>query len=308
MSAGWVAGGVRAHALLSRRLGATGARDLALAAGLDDAVRRLADGPYGRGLRPGMDLPAIEHAVGAGLLWQLRVLAGWQPRAGAQVVRLLAGWFVLANIVDHARELAGADHAPVYRLGALDNGWSHLAGTASAAALRAGLAESPWGDPGGTSASAIALAGQVSWAARVADGVPVAADWAAGALALVAARVWFAGAEHPPDAVAARVADLLGVDPRGQESLAEFAAALRPRARWALSDVVEPERLWLAEAGWWARLERDGGSLTRATTFGAAPLAGCVALLAVDAWRVRAALQMVAAPGADGSVVFDALV
>jgi hypothetical protein len=307
MSAAWVAGGVRARALLGRRLGAGGARDLATALDLDDAIRRLTDGPYGRDLRPGLPLTDIEHAIGASLLWQLRVLAGWQPRAGAQIVRTLAGWFALANIVDHARELAGGDAASPYRLGALDTSWSRLAGTTSPAQLRAALALTPWGDPGGTSPAAIALACQLGWAARVAGGVPAAAEWAAGAVALLAARAWFADDHAPPESAAGRVSCMVGADPRASGSLVEFAAALWPQARWALSGVAGPDELWRAEAGWWAGLERDGFDLIRGSTFGGEQLTGCVALLAVDAWRVRAALQVTMTPGTHGLAVFDAL-
>lgn len=308
MSAAWVAGGVRARALLGRRLGSGGARELAGAPSLDDALRQLVDGPYGRGLRPGLGLVEVERALGGSLLWHLRVLAGWQPRAGAQIVRALAGWFVLANIVDHARYLAGEPAVPPYRLGALDTGWSRLAGTATPAQLRVSLAASPWGDPDGTSPAAVALACQLTWAARVAGEAPDAADWAAGAVALLVARIWFTGDQRPPDAVAARSADLLGTDPRASGSLPEFVAALRPEARWALSDVDDAEQLWQAEAGWWARLQRDGRALTRGTAFGGAQLTGCVALLAADVWRVRAALQVAAVPGAEALAVFDAVV
>lgn len=307
MSAAWVAGGVRARALLGRRLGADAAHELAAAPDLDSALRQLADGPYGRDLRPGLAMAEIERAIGAGLLWQLRVLAGWQPRAGAQIVRALAGWFVLANVLDHARALAGEPVTAPYRLGALDIGWTRLATTTTAAQLRAALTRSPWGDPGDTSLAAIALAGRLRWAAWAMGIAPTAAEWAAGALALMAAGAWFADERPPPDTAAEQVAALLGTDPRASGSIAEFAGRARPRARWALRDTTHADQLWRAEAGWWARLEADGRTMTRGAAFGGEQLAGCVALLAVDAWRVRAALQVVGTPGADGLAVFDAL-
>lgn len=308
MRAAWVAGGVRARALLGRRIGADGIRALAGAPSLDRALSQLMGGPYGRDLRPGLPLSRVEHAVGACLLWQLRVLAGWQPRAGVRIVRTLAGWFVLANIVDHARRLADAAVPRPYRLGALDTGWSRLSATTTPAQLRAMLGASPWGDPGGTSPATIALACELGWATRVATEVPDAAEWAIGAAALVAARAWFAEEVRPPARAAERAARLLGADPSAGGSLAEFAGALRQSARWALSDVDTPDQLWRAEARWWARLASDGLAMTRGTTFTGAHLTGCVALLAVDAWRVRAALQVVATPGVDALAVFDALV
>lgn len=307
MSAAWVAGGVRARALLARRLGTAGADRLAHTADLDQALAQLADGPYRRGLRPGLALPEIEHAIAASLLWQLRVLAGWQPRAGAEIVRVLAGWFVLTNVIGHVRRLHGAPAEEPYRLGALDAGWSLLAGTASPEQLRAGLSASVWGDPGGTSPAQIALAARLRWASLVAGSVPAAAAWALGAAALVAATAWFACDERPADPAAIRAAAVLGTDPRAAGSLGEFAAAVRPDARWALTGVTNAEDLWRAEAGWWARLTRDGATLVHGSRFGGRQLTGCVALLAADAWRVRAALQVVAAPGAEALAVFDAL-
>ncbi|MBF6299017.1 hypothetical protein IU459_15905 [Nocardia amamiensis] len=108
MIAAWVAGTVRARTLLDRRLGTPRTRELAALPSLSAAQRVLLDSPYRRGIRPGQDLAETEHALAAALLWHLRVLAGWQPRAGARTVRLLAGGFEVANIVDHAHALSGA--------------------------------------------------------------------------------------------------------------------------------------------------------------------------------------------------------
>ncbi|MGH3117421.1 MAG: hypothetical protein ACRDQ2_09975, partial [Gaiellales bacterium] len=104
MTGAWVAGGVRASALLRRRVGRIGVLALAGQPSLDDAIRTLADGPYAHDLRLGMSLAEAERGVASALLWQLRVLAGWQPPTGADVVRLLAGWFEVANVVEHIRE------------------------------------------------------------------------------------------------------------------------------------------------------------------------------------------------------------
>jgi hypothetical protein len=64
-----------------------------------------------------------------------------------------------------------------------------------------------------------------------------------------------------------------------------------------LSDVVEPGDLWRAEARWWARVEQEGGALTRHPSPGHERVVGAVALMAVDAWRVRAALERAASGG-----------
>ena len=193
MGAGWVAGTVRAHALLSRRVGVPEARRLAGLGSTDAVVRDLVPGPYGREL-PGCRTAAeVESAVGAAVLWHLRVLAGWLPGAGARTIRLLAGWFEIVNTVDHARGLAGAtdDPPPPYRLGALATAWPRLAATTSPAGLRAELARSAWGDPGAEDPAAIAIAMAVAGASRVADLVPEVADLAAGAAALQVAREVF---------------------------------------------------------------------------------------------------------------------
>lgn len=93
MGAGWVAGVTRARAMLSRCLGASGAQDVAGAATLDDALRYLGSTPYRHDLGSEAGLADAQRAVSTTLLWHLRVLAGWQPRAGAAAVRLLASGF-----------------------------------------------------------------------------------------------------------------------------------------------------------------------------------------------------------------------
>lgn len=143
MSGAWVAGVTRARALVRRRLGESGTRRLGRAETFEAAVEALAGTPYGHDVRPGQDRDAAAHAVAATLLWHLRVLAGWVPPGGADVMRLLARWFEIAN-VDAA--LAGRDAR--FRLGALATSWPRLEQAGTPQALRAGLASSAWGDPG----------------------------------------------------------------------------------------------------------------------------------------------------------------
>jgi hypothetical protein len=75
--------------------------------------------------------------------------------------------------------------------------------------------------------------------------------------------------------------------------------------------VRDPADLWTAEARWWARLRADGARLLAEPGFGPHAAIGAVALLAVDAWQVRAALEAVARAGGPASAtvaeVFDAL-
>ena len=148
MSAGWVAGAVRARAMSRRRVGAVAARDLAGRPSLELAVDSLADGPYGHDVRPGQTLSQAQHAVSATVLWNMRVLAGWLPTGASQIMRLLAGGFEVANVDEHLRELDGRAVEPPFHLGSLATTWQSAARAPTAADLRTVLARSPWGDPG----------------------------------------------------------------------------------------------------------------------------------------------------------------
>jgi hypothetical protein len=127
VSAGWVAGSVRARALAQRRLGAGAARTLAASSSLEVALAALAASPYRQEVRPGQRLAEAQRAVAATLLWHLRVLAGWLPREGADMLRLLAGWFEVANVDELLHRLAGGEAEEPFRLGALATAWPRLA-------------------------------------------------------------------------------------------------------------------------------------------------------------------------------------
>lgn len=282
MSVGWVAGSVRARALARRRMGRAAARALAASPSLDAAVATLAATPYRHDVHPGQDLAEAQRGVAATLLWHLRVLAGWLPREGADTMRLLVAWFEIANVEDLLHRLAGGAAEEPFRLGTLATAWPRLERARSPAELRTTLATSRWGDPGAETPWAVMVGMRLSWAARLAAAVDRAAAWAAGAAALLG-----------PAALAAT-------------SLPELLDRLPARARWALLGVAGLDELWQAEARWWTRVERDGFELLRATGQGPAPVLGAVAVLGVDAWRVRAALEL-AARGGRPLEVFDAL-
>jgi hypothetical protein len=72
-----------------------------------------------------------------------------------------------------------------------------------------------------------------------------------------------------------------------------------------MDGVTSPEDMWRAESGWWARVEADGRELLRRSSFGPEPVVGAIAVMAADAWRVRAALHAAALGGAIEA--FDAL-
>jgi hypothetical protein len=299
MSARSVGAVVRARAAASRRVGAGRVPSLAASSGLQEALSQLATGPYGHDVRPGQPLSRAQHEVYATLLWNLRVLAGWLPPEGAQAMRLLAGWAEIANVEALLRQLDGErDLPPAYRPGSLATAWPRLAASTDRAGLRRELAATAWGDPGGEDDHAITLVLRLVWAARVRSGVPAASGWAAGAAALVLALDLCAG-PHPHDAtVTAAVARLLGREAAAATTLPELRGALPSSARWALAGCDSPEDLWRAEVAWWLRVERDATTMTSSSSFDLTPVVGVVALLAVDAWRVRAALQLADRGGA----------
>lgn len=310
MTTSWVAGTVRARALARRRVGAVGARALAETGRLEDARAALNGTPYGDGLAD-LDLPALQHQVAATLLWHLRVLAGWLPRDGARELRVLAGGFEIANIDEHLRRLRGRSTEPAYRLGTLQTAWPRLAGTTSEEQVREVLATSPWGDPGPVGDTAAGLALRLTWAQRVVDGVPGAEAWARGAAVLLVLREAFLAGAPPAGRVAERAVALLGA--AFVEALVRPGADLRelrdrlPRdARWVLADVGGAEDLWRAEVAWWHRVEQDAFAMLRRPSYGPACVPGSIGVLAVDAWRVRAALGA-AARGPSALEVFDAL-
>jgi len=305
VSAQWVAGNVRARALLNRRLGVGRARALAAMNSLTDAQHALAATAYGRDVTVGQPALDTDHAVCAALLWHLRVLAGWQPAPGARAIRALAAGFEANNIAAHARRFAGAQARPPYTLGALATAWPRLSETSSLAHLRDILAQTMWGDPGSESPSDIALAVQIGWAVRVANAVPEARDWAYAWLALTVARRRLVEQHELPEPVLMRARLVLGAAAAASD-LASFADAFATRFRWLLDGITEADGLWTAEARWWARVEGDGLTMLGRSEFTRAQTIGAVAVLAADAWRCRAALAM-ASRGGGPMDVYDVL-
>ncbi|GII21451.1 hypothetical protein Pme01_10480 [Planosporangium mesophilum] len=287
-----------------RRVGSAGARELAASASLDDALRGLAGSPYGRNAPPDSSLAAAQRGVAATLLDSLRVLARWVPADGVALLRLLAGWFELVNIDDRVRVLTrpGAPQQPPLRLGVLATAWPRLAGAGSLPELRAVLAGSPWGDPGGDGPYELSLCLRLRWAERVAAEVPPARPWAAGAVALLAARDRMVRQACLPEPAARSVGHLLGGRWCGTASPAHLSD-LAPAAAWVLAGVRDPADLRQAEARWWARLRTDGARLLASPGFGPRPVIGAAALLAVDARLVHTALQVAAGTGRRAGVL-----
>jgi hypothetical protein len=270
---------------------------------LDDALDALVHSPYGETVPAGADLGAAEHAVAASALWNVRVLAGWLPAAGATALRVLAGWFEIANTDEHLWTLTGRGSgvAP-FRLGTLAMAWPRIAATASPAEVRTVLSGSAWGDPGTETPYDIGLSMRMAWAARVSAAVAPAKPWAAGGAAIMVARERYAVERDLPEGAARAAASLLGPRAMSAASFADFLFALRTDAAWPMRAVRDPADLWLAEVAWWRRLYADGLRLLATRGFGEHKVYGAVAVLAADAWRVRAALNAAAAGGATDEV------
>lgn len=304
MSAGWVAASVRARAMTRRRLGRVEADRLAATPSVDAAVSALTNTPYGSHVEAGQTLPEVQRSVVDTVAWNVRVLAGWTPREGVRILRALIAVLEAANVRDHLLRLAGADPPAPYRLGGLTTAWLRLQPTTSLADLRVALAASPWGDPGGETPREIDLAMRTALADRVAAAVPAAGRWAAGATALLVAREVFLDGQPLPPAARLAAQRVIGRDAVAADTFPDLLAALPPAARWPLADVQVPFDLWRAETHWWAGVERDGVALVRGSRDGPDVVVGAVAMLAADAWRVRAALEL-AARGGGPREVFD---
>ena len=250
MTGDWTAVAVRARGLSARRLGRAEARGLARSGSLAEAVGILSHTPYGRDVRPGMDLAPAEHAVFSTLLWHLRVLAGWAPSRGLDRVRLLAAGFEIANVVGHLPRASSEARAirPPYALGALTTAWGTISRAASGEEVRRALATSAWGDPGGSEIPVVGAALQVAWARRVAFGVPEARSWARIFAGLILARMLAAGAPPAPGGgIDRNLRLLLGGRWEGATALGDLARTL-PTAAHALAGGRAAGDLWRAGA------------------------------------------------------------
>lgn len=296
MNAGWVAISVRAQAMTRRRLGRSDVAVLAASTSLDEGLSILEHTAYGRQVRLGQDLAEAQRGVTAAWLWNVRVLAGWGPRGVVTVLRPLVASLEVANTLDHLQRLQGRAAPPPYRLGGLATAWNRLALTTSADELRSVLAASAWGDPGDTTPRAVGLGMRAVLAERVVTQVPSAASWAAGGLALALGGLLVENVAPPP-AFRTSAARVLGRAPLHASTLHALGETLPAGAAWALADIDTSADLWRAEARWWGRVEQGARVLTHHRGPGAERVVGAVALMAVDAWRVRAALEAAASSG-----------
>ncbi len=87
--------------------------------------------------------------------------------------------------------------------------------------------------------------------------------------------------------------------------MAQLRVALPVTLRSVLDGIDRPTDLWRAEVRAVAQVEDDGFGLLRTAMPGPSVVLGAIAVLAIDAWRVRAALAAAEAGG--GSEVLDAV-
>jgi hypothetical protein len=305
MPASWVAASVRAKLLENRRLGSAGAATVAGSGGLGPGLEILIDSAYGADLDRSMSLEAAQRSIAATTLWHVRVLAGWLPPGGTTLLRPLAAWFEIANIEERLAYLSGGGHPAPYQLGGMATAWQDVSKATTPDRVRDALARSRWGDPGTSDPATMMIGLRFRWAAWVAGSVPDAANWVAGAAALLAARVRFASPPSNPTLAGARVYGL----PHGwvrADSPAELRAMLPRSLAWVLDGVDQVSELWAAEARWWSRVRRDAAEMLVRSRYGAPVVVAVVALLAYDAWLARAALSS-AARGRPARGVFDAV-
>jgi hypothetical protein len=305
MRSAWVAGAVRARLLASRRLGSGGAREVAAAGSVPGAVAIVASSPYGRFVDPTMTVPAAQHGVRRAALWHLRILAGWLPPDGSEVIRSLAAGYDIANIEGHLDALAGIAPGPPFELGALAVAWPRVRDTRSVAEVRAALAGSSWRDPGSDQRASISAALRIAAFLRVADRVPVLASHARAAGAVVVAAERFGHGRALPEPAALDARRLLG-PAADSPDLATLAAALSGDVRWVLAEIQRGSEIWRAEARWWRRLGEDAEHGTRRSTPGDATVAWSAVALLTDAHQVCGALEA-AAWGTTGWETFDAV-
>jgi len=194
----------------------------------------------------------------------------------------------------------------MYQLGGLATAWPRLQQQPSLPALTEALRQSAWGIPGPVDAVALRDVLTLAWLRRLSAAAPAASGWARSASTLVAARMLLVDHTTPTSRVLDLVRPWLGRDWANTRDLDRFRASLPRFAQTVLDGVDDPADLWRAEARMRAEVEADGFRLIHAPLPGPDVVVGAIAVLAVDGWRLRAALAAADA-GTGSSEVLDAV-
>jgi hypothetical protein len=278
MSAGWIAGDVRARGLAAAEA-IDVASSVAETPGLETAVAVLGQTRWIRDTDSATSVEAAQRAVFETLIWQLRVLAGWFPSEGVEVVRSCVAWFEIRNIEDRLAYFAGASAATAYELGRLGLITKSLGGTSNAEDIRRLMGASAWGNPGGDDAYAIRMWLRHRWHRRARDASPELRIWADAAAWLFGLRERSAG--------------------RTSAALMASTPPSLPWAwRWVTATTWSAGDLWRAEERWWEQVRQEGLQLLHEPVGGRGPALGAVTTLAASARRIATALQVAA--GIDG--------
>ena len=225
-------------------------------------------------------------------MWQLRVLAGWLPPDQGVLARLFAAPMEIANIEGHLAHLEGGTVDPPFRLGSLAVAWPRVAASSSSEQLRHALATSVWGDPGGTDRAVVALSLRVGWARRLAHRLPDAAPWAKGGVAVLAARELFAFEREINQPIGRVIDDLIGRHWRGAANVEALVDRLPEAAAWPLAGLADAADLWRAEIAVANRVRLDAARRAAAARYDITAVAAIMALLLVDLWLVRGAIEV----------------
>ncbi len=305
MKADWVAASVRARSMAQRRVGAGTSREIAAEPTLEGALSALRETSYGERLGGVSGLAGAQRVIQETVLWQLRVLAGWLPASGTVLARAAAGTFEIENIVALAHQLAGGAQAPEpFHLGALSTSWHRVGLAGSNEDLATILRTTAWGGIGGDGPGPLRAALRVALARRLAAVAPAAQTWCGAVCVLTAAQALTGDGAALPPPLLHLLRPILGRSWESADTFEEFRIALPPSLQKVILDLAAPNELWRAEARAHAVVEKDGFRLLRSAMPGPEVALGAMAVLSVDAWRVRAALAA-AAGEAGASEVLD---
>ena len=293
----WVAVSVRARAMAQQRVGAGGANRIAASGSLGNALTLLAPSIYGQRFATASSLIGYQHDISATILWQLRVLAGWIPAGGGGLTRAAAAGFELRNIAQCAQQII-SHSAPETRfdLGTLGTAAAQFQAATMMTELEQILRRSSWGDAGHPQTiGALVDTLTISWLRRLAATAPASRDWAQYATVLVAARTVLVDGHKPERRLVELTRPFIGTEWSHATNLTVFSKALPRSCSAIIEGVTSPDELWRAEARLGVIIEADAMRLLRDPLPGPDIVLGALAVLAVDAWRLRAAIALATA-------------